>query len=219
MTEQARAIMISLAVHTLIGLTLIAANAGLAGAGAPLRLDLSMLSLAPGTARQGPAPARRHPGARALGGPALRRAVPREAPARGAAVLPDATEEPLAAAAGRTAPDGEGADASSEARVSPQEWARQRYMKEQFDAIRDSIHRRLTYPLMARRMGWTGRVTIAFIVEEDGGVDDVKVLAGSGHAALDRHAVETIRRGAPYSRPPGRAEFVMPITYRLDAAP
>lgn len=100
--------------------------------------------------------------------------------------------------------------------VAERQAAGARYVKEQFAYIRDLITSRLAYPPMARKMGWKGQVTVRFAVEEDGSVSGIKILSGSGYGMLDNNAVETIRRGSPYPRPPVRAEFVMPIAYRLD---
>ena len=91
-----------------------------------------------------------------------------------------------------------------------------RYVKAHFAAIRGSIISRLSYPRFARRRGWTGTVKVSFLVKEDGGVSNVKVLESSGFELLDNNAVETINRCSPYPKPPCRAEMIMPITYRLD---
>jgi protein TonB len=69
---------------------------------------------------------------------------------------------------------------------------------------------------MARKNGWSGQVRIAFIVREDGGVADVKVLESSGFALLDRNALDTVRQVAPFPCPPVKAEIRMAITYRLN---
>jgi periplasmic protein TonB len=96
------------------------------------------------------------------------------------------------------------------------EGAEVRYVKAHFATIRNAIIRKLSYPRLARRMGWTGTVKVSFVVNEDGGVNDVKVLATSGVEVLDNNAVETIRRCSPYPKPPCMAQMIMPITYRLD---
>ena len=68
---------------------------------------------------------------------------------------------------------------------------------------------------MARKMGWCGQVKIAFVVCEDGGVNDVRVVESSGFSLLDRNAVETVKNVAPFPTPPIKAEIRMAITYRL----
>ncbi|MCB4791538.1 MAG: energy transducer TonB [Elusimicrobia bacterium] len=95
------------------------------------------------------------------------------------------------------------------------EQARTHYLKEQFTYIRDMIHRKMTYPQIARKMGWSGQVTISFVVEEDGTVTNIKIVSSSGFDILDRNGVNAIKSCSPYPKPPVRAEFVMPITYNL----
>ncbi len=119
------------------------------------------------------------------------------------AVHADAAPSP----AGRTAGPGSG--------VTPDQ-SRAVYLKEHFVYIRDRITRNILYPEMARRMGWCGQVKIAFIVCEDGGVNEIRVVDSSGFGVLDRNAVETVKKTAPFPRPPVRAEIRMAVTYRLN---
>lgn len=95
------------------------------------------------------------------------------------------------------------------------EKAQQRYLKEHFTYIRDLIIKRLTYPMIARRMGWSGRVVLAFVVAEDGSVRTIHVRESSGYASLDNSAMETVRSVAPFPRPPVAAEIVMPVQFQL----
>lgn len=93
---------------------------------------------------------------------------------------------------------------------------RANYLAEHFSYIKKIIHEKLVYPPKARREGWTGKVRVSFVILENGNVSDIRVLAGSGHELLDQNAVETIKKAAPFPRPPIRAELRMPIIYRLD---
>lgn len=90
---------------------------------------------------------------------------------------------------------------------------------EDFAGIRDGIQRGIAYPAVARKMGWEGKVLVAFLLRPDGTVRDVRVVQGSGHAVLDRGAVEAVRNASPFPRPPVEAEIVTPVIYRLSAAP
>jgi TonB family protein len=94
--------------------------------------------------------------------------------------------------------------------------SRAAYLKEHFVYIRDRINRSISYPRMARKMGWCGQVKIAFIVCEDGGVMDVRVLESSGFTILDRNAADTVKNVVPFPCPPVRAEIRMAITYRFN---
>lgn len=85
-----------------------------------------------------------------------------------------------------------------------------------FAYIRDAIQRGIAYPPMARKMGWEGKVVIAFLVLSDGSVRDVRVVQGSGYPALDRGAVDAVRKAAPFPKPPAEAEIITPVVYRLE---
>lgn len=96
------------------------------------------------------------------------------------------------------------------------EKARQRYIMEHFSYIRDLITKNISYPYMARKMGWSGRVTVSFIITTDGSVRDVKILESSGFDLLDRNAADTVRKISPFPRPPVSAEIIVPVVYRLN---
>jgi len=84
-----------------------------------------------------------------------------------------------------------------------------------FAWIRDAIQRAIAYPATARRMGWEGKVVVTFQLLSDGSVRDIRVVQGSGHAALDRGAIDAVRNASPFPRPPVKEEIITPIVYRL----
>lgn len=90
---------------------------------------------------------------------------------------------------------------------------RTRYLKEQFSYIRDKIASNVRYPRQAKRMGWSGVAHVSFVIEENGGVSDVKVVKSSQVGLLDEEASESVRRSAPFPRPPVRARIVIPVEY------
>jgi protein TonB len=94
--------------------------------------------------------------------------------------------------------------------------ARGRHLQREYAYIRDAIQQGIDYPAMARRMGWEGKVVVSFLVLSDGSVRDVRVVQGSGHPALDRGAVDAVRKAAPFPRPPAEAEIITPVVYRLE---
>jgi protein TonB len=96
------------------------------------------------------------------------------------------------------------------------EQERQRYLKEQFEYLRNIIYRKAVYPPLALEMNITGTVMLSFCVREDGGVENVGILKGSGSPILDRDAVSTVRRAAPFPRPPARVTVKFPMEYRLE---
>jgi len=90
------------------------------------------------------------------------------------------------------------------------------YLSSQFVNIRDKILRNLNYPAIARRMGWSGKVTVAFTVCADGSVEELSVVESSGFPVLDKYALETIRKSCPLPKPPVRTALIMPVVYRLE---
>lgn len=86
-----------------------------------------------------------------------------------------------------------------------------------FAWIRDAIQRAIAYPAAARRMGWEGKVVVAFHLLPDGSVRDVRVVQGSGYVALDRGAIDAVRTASPFPRSPVEAEVITPVVYRLTA--
>jgi protein TonB len=95
------------------------------------------------------------------------------------------------------------------------EHARAKYVKEQFTYIRDKIASHVRYPRHARRMGWSGTVHVSFVIEESGTVSDVRVVRSSQVSLLDDAALDSVRRSAPFPRPPVRARIVIPVEYVL----
>lgn len=96
------------------------------------------------------------------------------------------------------------------------EAAKAGYLKEHFAYIRDKILKNISYPTLARRMGWQGLVQLSFIIASDGSVKDVKIIQSSGFEVLDRKAMETVKETAPFPKPPAEARLVIPINFRLE---
>jgi len=91
-----------------------------------------------------------------------------------------------------------------------------RYLREHFTYIRDLIGRELRYPRQAIRMNWSGRVTVSFLVLGDGRVSEVTVARSSGCPLLDANALDTVRKAAPFPRPPVSARLLIPVDYILE---
>lgn len=92
---------------------------------------------------------------------------------------------------------------------------KERYLKENFLYIKESVQSKIVYPRIARKMGWQGRVLISFVICKDGSVKDIRIVESSGFKALDNNAVKVIREVAPFPKPPVSAEIIIPVTYRL----
>lgn len=80
--------------------------------------------------------------------------------------------------------------------------------------IRDSIERAKVYPPLARKKGIEGKVILRFRVSNNGEIDEVRVVKGSGFEILDRMSIETIKRSAPLPYVSGWIEI--PLIFRLE---
>lgn len=92
---------------------------------------------------------------------------------------------------------------------------KERYIQANFSYIRDTVKLNTSYPDIARRMGWEGKVLVAFTVCVDGRVEDVRVIISSGFPALDKNAIKTIKRCVPFPKPPVQVEVTLPIIFKL----
>ncbi len=108
----------------------------------------------------------------------------------------------------------DGAQAGAYA-ASIREQARAKYLSAQFALIRDKIMKRIAYPIVARKMGWTGRVVVSFTVREDGNAEDISIAESSGFPILDQNALEAVKASCPLPRPPVRTALMMPVLYTL----
>jgi len=115
-----------------------------------------------------------------------------------------------------TGPDAGSSVPASSGRGESVESPQARYLNEHFAAIRSLIAGNLRYPGKARRMGWSGKLAVEFVIRESGEVEQIRVVKSSGIALLDCDARETVRRSAPFPPPPVSARLVVPVEYRLE---
>lgn len=84
------------------------------------------------------------------------------------------------------------------------------------------LQRQVQYPEMARRAGIEGRVTIQFIVNERGQVENPRVIRGIGggcdEAALDVVSKAKFTPGLQRGRPV-KVQYSLPIVFRLQINP
>ncbi|MEK6197602.1 MAG: energy transducer TonB [Desulfobacterales bacterium] len=89
------------------------------------------------------------------------------------------------------------------------------YVKAHFIYIKKIIEKNISYPPMARRMGWQGKVVVSFIVCSNGKVENLQIVESSGHVQLDKNALETVKQVEPFPSPPVRVKLVLPVMYRI----
>lgn len=121
-----------------------------------------------------------------------------------------------AIAGGRNASGGGwGSEAGGDGSGAGQAEGNNSHVAAQFAYIRGLILKNLAYPPEARRVGLRGRVTVDFVILENGLARSIRIIESSGYDVLDRSVVETIRRCQPFPRPPARAELTIPIVFKL----
>lgn len=89
--------------------------------------------------------------------------------------------------------------------------------------LAESLSRRLAelkrYPSAARLNGWEGRVVLRAVIRADGHLADVTVHKSSGHDALDRAAIDTIKLACPlhmkHALNSAEVAVYVPIVYTL----
>lgn len=126
--------------------------------------------------------------------------------------------EPTAPTAERTSGSGSSGPAGSVVAGgggASAEQLKMRYLSEHFAYIKEIIQQNISYPAMARRMGWQGKVVASFVVLENGEAAGIKIARSSGFPVLDNNVVATIKEVAPFPKPPVKAELHVPIVYRL----
>ncbi len=89
-------------------------------------------------------------------------------------------------------------------------------------AVYDWLKRHQRYPRAARRAGLEGTARVRFVIDRRGVLRERELVASSGHAVLDRAALELLERAAPYPALPARVaidavELTLPVEYRLNA--
>ncbi|MEX1010474.1 MAG: M56 family metallopeptidase [Balneolaceae bacterium] len=82
----------------------------------------------------------------------------------------------------------------------------------------EAVQEKVVYPEMARRAGIEGRVFVQFIVTEDGGVENPRVIQGIGGGA-DQAALRAVQelefRPGMQRGYPVRVQYALPVIFRL----
>lgn len=81
------------------------------------------------------------------------------------------------------------------------------------------VGKHLKYPAQARRMGVEGKVFVYFVVDKDGGLNDIKIARGIG-AGCDEEVLRIINMSPKWNPGkqrgvPVKVRMMMPITFKL----
>ncbi|WP_247893093.1 TonB family protein [Azospirillum baldaniorum] len=90
-------------------------------------------------------------------------------------------------------------------------------MRVYLEEVRRRLQARLAVPAEARRLRLGGTVLVRFTVQRDGSVpgESMAVLSGPGVAVLERAALETVARTAPFPPPPKPATVEVPVLFAV----
>ncbi len=90
-----------------------------------------------------------------------------------------------------------------------------RYVRMNYDYIRQIVARNLSFPDSARKRRLCGKIEVSFLIGAEGRVEDIRITSSSGHTLLDRSVIAAVRRSAPFPKSPAVARIVLPIVFRL----
>lgn len=88
-------------------------------------------------------------------------------------------------------------------------------------AVKQQLNQHFVYPLIARRMGWQGRVLLGFHIDASGSIHRVHIKQSSGYAILDSSAMAALNRIGTVTVKKiegliGTWQLEIPIIYRLE---
>ena len=94
---------------------------------------------------------------------------------------------------------------------------KEKFLLKKLFLISKIIQNNITYPYIARKMGWEGRVIVSFILTKEGKINFLTVEKSSGYDVLDKNAIKTIKKVSKYfPLPPHDVKIRIPISYKLD---
>jgi len=84
-----------------------------------------------------------------------------------------------------------------------------------------AVAKQRRYPKLAAQRGWQGEATLRVVVDGSGHLVEVTIQQSSGYDALDKEAVEMVRRAAPFPFAAGMKKddltITLPVQFRLES--
>ncbi len=89
------------------------------------------------------------------------------------------------------------------------------------DLLGRAIAKHKQYPRIAQTRGWQGEVLLNLKLDGTGKVLSVEVSKGSGYDALDKQALEMVRKASPFPAPPEALRnrifnIMVPVSFKLE---
>lgn len=99
---------------------------------------------------------------------------------------------------------------------APKPNVEEEYLDNHLSTIRDILIKYRKYPTMAVRLKQEGNVRVSFRLKENGTVEDIRIVSGSGFEMLDADAMALIEKTASYfPKPPKTVHITVPLNYSL----
>lgn len=99
---------------------------------------------------------------------------------------------------------------------APKQNVEEEYLDNHLGMIRDILIKYRKYPSMAVRLKQEGSVRVSFRLKENGSVEDIRIVNGSGFELLDQDAITLIEKTASYfPKPPKPIRITVPLNYSL----
>ncbi len=96
--------------------------------------------------------------------------------------------------------------------------AEAKFLSQKLSIISNIMRSHLTYPYLARRMGWQGDLILSFVLTPFGELKDIKIEKSTGYEILDRQAKETLLKVAKYfPKPEVEVRVKLPVSFRLES--
>ncbi|MFD2110622.1 energy transducer TonB [Thiorhodococcus fuscus] len=86
-------------------------------------------------------------------------------------------------------------------------------------ALQRAISRQQRYPASARRRQQTGTTTLAFVIQANGHIGQIRIVKSSGHPSIDRAALDAMRRLGRFKPIPtelNRRTWALQVPIRFD---
>jgi len=94
---------------------------------------------------------------------------------------------------------------------------REKYLLEKLSIISKMVQNNISYPYIARKMGWEGKAVVSFVLTKEGKINFLSIEKSSGYEILDKNAMETIKKTSKYfPLPPVDVKIKLPISYKLE---
>jgi len=97
------------------------------------------------------------------------------------------------------------------------EMQQQAFIQTNFTIIRNMVLSNLSYPRIARKMGWQGVVKVRLVIDKNGKLLSYKIIESSDKKRLDQAALDAVEsiKNKILPKPKARTTIILPISFKL----